>query len=553
MLKLKLQVHKEKFGLADNIANKFKKPIIFYLGHKADTRNFLITFVIMDFTKKEFTYITSYIPENIKKVEKDKNEKLFKSFIEPRPHCTIVLNPDEDFYTFIDYGHYFYHVNYKKKVMEVITGEDLNCNKKGKITIFSSTNYKDDKNNQKFYFSALLKKGNESLKKTINNFYISSLDLKEIKKVYARDGNHPPHFVKKYKNFLFFSDFYSTKYQIISSGKIFDNVKQLNKYVLCKLYRRYKEENSVNPSNFLKTIIKRIKPVGVNKSIVTKRNNIKKRIYFYLSLIQFKIRRCFKKSFVPSLRKKPWVEKLTIKLEPNFKKFIKDRFRNADFKEICDSMEECKFTTLPGTIGLLNLKNKDNQCYHTTFSNAAHFEIDERKNNIYISSHNLVFLDRPYFTGPAAIDKFQLKNGKLIKKQNFKHKTGYRFTSHKTFYFKDKSYVATFGQPNRLFLIDGETMSLIHYEDIGKNCLSNQEDIEYFINYRTIEDLTVLSLEVSDDGEILFFIGYDGIYFYSVPERKILDRVGYIKSINLFGDVSLNQFYQRTTHSQYFE
>jgi hypothetical protein len=232
---------------------------------------------------------------------------------------------------------------------------------------------------------------------------------------------------------------------------------------------------------------------------------------------------------------------------------LKYKYGKKDVKQICDSEPELTFTALPGYITLIDLDTDRETSYETTAASPAHFEIDTDTSNVYVSSHNFADVNRIYYLGPAAIDKFNFHNGELAKIGTFQIPDGYRYTTHKFFRNNGKSYLCTFSQPNRLLLIDAETMTLIHHEDIGIDVLSKAENVLDFINYNNLEPITIKTIEVSADGEILFFIGYDGIYFYDFSNRKIITRIPYIDSTVLFDDVALNQFYKRTTHTQYFK
>ena len=70
MVELKTHIYKTKMEVEPHISDKFRQPIIFYMAHKNDRRNFFITFVIVDFLKNEQTFIITYTPENIEKIEK---------------------------------------------------------------------------------------------------------------------------------------------------------------------------------------------------------------------------------------------------------------------------------------------------------------------------------------------------------------------------------------------------------------------------------------------------------------------------------------------------
>ena len=358
MIELKLHVHKEKFNLESSICNKFKKPIIFYLGHKDDKRNFFITFVLIDFNKKEFTYITSYSPENVNIIENNGDEHLFRSEQRYNPHCTIVIDPNEDFYMFVEECKYFYYVNFKKNLMKILVGKDLNCEESNSIIRFGSTFYKDDENDRLFYFTALVVKNANGESKFKTNFYKTDIYLKNIIKIHETHNNNGlPHVTRKYKNYLLNSHFYFSRFKLVNSDKTFDSPFLLRLHFYRQMYEDYCKHVGREPCE-----------KDFRKSITYKKGS-------------------FKLSFIFSL-------------------YMRYRFENKDFKQMCDDVSRCKFTVLPGHVSLLDLRNMKETIYETTTANPAHFEIDTSKDDIYISNHNFVTLDRHYFIGPAAIDKF---------------------------------------------------------------------------------------------------------------------------------------------------
>ena len=506
MVELKLHIYKKKFDLDQYICDRFTSPIIFYLGHKMDKRNFYITFVIIDFKNKNFTYITSYSPENISVVEASAKQHLFQSENIYNPHCTIVIDPDEDFYTFMEEGKYFYYINMKKKVMKVITGEDLHCEGSDSIVRFGSTFYKDDEDDRFFYFTALIKNDSDNETKPQVNYYRSDLHLENIEKIHETSARYnTPHVTRKYKNTLLNSHFYFARFKLLNSSKKFVGKGSLYRYIYRNIYNNFCKWMGIEPTD-----------KGFCKAVVMKKGIPKFSFFFSL--------------------------------------YIKYKYGKMDFKQMCDSTPEYAFTTLPGYITLIDLNTDKETMYETTIASPAHFEIDAGMGDVYVSCHNFVHLvDRIYFMGPAAIDKFNFHDGKLTKKATFMIPDGYRYTTHKFFRYQGKAYLCTFSQPNRLLLIDAETMSLIHYENIGLDYLSKAENVLDFINYNKLEPVTLKTIEVSDNGEILLFIGYDGIYFYDFPRKKILTRMPYRDATVLFGQIALDQFYKRTTHIQYFK
>lgn len=502
MIELPLHIYKKKFDLDQYICDKFTNPIIFYLGHQLDRRNLLVTFVLVNFKEKEYTYLTTYSVDNMSTIEASAKERLLKIELHHNPHCTIVLNPDEDFYTFVEQARYFYYVNMRERIVRILTGDDLLCDDNDSIVRFGSTFYKDDADDRFFYFTALIR-GNSNKPQFKINYYKSDLRLENIKKIHKTKGWQAPHVTRKYKRTLLNSDFYITKFTLVNSGREFPGKYSLLRYLYRGMYNNYCKMMLAEPTD-----------KGFHKAVNT--DGMRPTFSFFFSL------------------------------------YLKYKYGKKNLKQICDSEPAFTFATLPGYITLIDLDTDKETPYETTTSAPAHFEIDEDSDDVYVSSHNFADIDRFYFLGPAAIDKFNFRDGKLTKMGTFQIPDGYRYTTHKFFRNNGRSYLCTFSQPNRLLLIDAETMTLIHHEDIGRDVLSKSENVLDLINSNNLEPVTIKTIEVSDDGEILFFIGYDGIYFYDFPNRKIITRIPYRDSTVLFDDVALNQFYKRTTHTQYF-
>lgn len=500
MIELKIRVFDQKFELRNTISNLFKRPIIFYLAHKSDFRSFFITFAIIDFQKKEIRYIVSYYPENIKKIENHPRKEIYQiPNFGVNPHCSIQVNPGESFLTFVDQSQYFYDVNYKKEIIKVYAGFDLPCDEKDQLTYFGSTFYKEG---DSFYLSAHCSDRTDGGKNSLKT-YKTTTDLSDTEIVYTETPNHfVPHVTRKFGKYLLNSGFQIRRIKNIKTGRLWDNVIDYARYVYEDLYKQYCIQNDIPfDLEFFKS-----------KNII---------IYF------------------------------NFQFDPHFEMFCRNFGKNIF--EICENNIEYKFDILPGEIELVDLESNTGRSFETSVCTPAHFEIDEKENFVYASAHNFALFDRYFFMGPAAIDKFWLKNGDLIKIGSFSHPTGYRFVSHKVFTFNGKKYLCTIGQPNRLFFADAETMELIYFDDIGENFLTNQSDIKHFLNSGNFESKTIKTIEVSENGEIIFLVDYEFIYFYSFPKRKIISKMQYLSPLPLGEGVFLNDFYCRTTHCDYLQ
>lgn len=503
MLELSATTHRRKISLDPEIRSRFNHPIIFYLAHQYDSRAFFITFVILDFEKSELVFISSYYPENVEKTETHPEQRKFR-LLHPafNPHCTLQINPDESFLTFVENGYYFYHVNYKKNIIRVHTGKDLPCLEKDQITEFGSTFFRDDQDRNFFYLTAI--SADREKNEYLLNFYKSNFDFSSFEKIFTMPSEmfNAPHVTRKFKKHLLNSEFLKRVHKNDRTDKVYDNALDYMKFVYEDLYGEYCQ----------------------------------------------KMNKAFDKNEFYSSNK---INYGRIELSPDFSAFC--AARGSNFLAICKKNSRYSFSMLPGTVTSLNLEKKTLQSAQTTFCAPAHFEIDEKNGHVFTSSHNFVIFDKTYFVGPAAIDKFAVKDGELEKRGTFTNEKAYRFTTHRVFRYKNKSYVCSFGQPNRLYFIDGDSMELLYFDDIGEDVLSNREDVCDFLNSEHLENSAVLkTIEVSPDGAVLFLLGHDYVYFYSFPERKIISKLDY-RSFELDESLFLDQFYKRTTHTNFLD
>jgi hypothetical protein len=497
MLELKTKTYREKIEIDSRIAGKFKYPIIFYMVSRDDPRKLFLTFVIFDFAKRELVYIFSHLPENIPKVESYPDEEILKfSQAFYTPHCSIQINADEDFYTFMENTRFFLYVNRKENIMRIFTGKDFNLPGMNQLVKFGSTFYKDDEDAGIFYFTTLstVEDGSRRF-----NFFKAKLDLTEIENIFTCPTNKwfAPHVTRKFGKYVLSSDFMIRRFRNKKNGKICDGPERLMQSVYSDLYAEYCREKNKEFS----------KEQFLSKSQLSAGS-----IFFSLDF------------------------------DPSFREFCGIRGKNI--LEICERNEKYSFESLPGEISLLNLEDMSLTSYETTFCAPAHFEIDPKKEIIFTSSHNFAIFDKIYFFGPAALDRFIIENGKLKRTGVFSDPSAYRFTTHKIFYYKGKSYLCAFGQPNRLFFIDAETLEVLYHDDIEEDYLSGQKNIRDYLNANPLDQLSLKAIEVSPDGEILFLLGPNYIFFYSFPERRIISRIAYDSAEG----IPLDSFSRLTTH-----
>ena len=498
MLELKTQTYKAKIEIDPEIVREFKYPIIFYLAHKDDQRFFFITFVILDLQKSEISYIRTYSPENIEKVENYEQSEIFRAMPVFNPHCSIRINDQDEFLTFVERTGFFFKVMPKENRVIVLTGKDLKINQPAHVREFGATFYKTKESEQDILYLTAISDQQDGT--DLLNFYRSSLDLNDIQPVFSTPSGRffpPPHATRKYGDYLLNSEFSAREFKNKKTGEIFKATFELYRYVYRELYKEFCETKGEIFSE-----------------------------------------ECF--------LEKNKIDVRELSIDPEFREFCETKGR--DFIDICTHDPRFDFSVLPGTISLVDPKNHTIDYYHTSCCAPAHFEVDEREDFVYTSSHNFSRFHRLFLFGPVAIDKFRLREGKLEKVGTFSDPTAYRCTTHKVFRYKDKPYICTFGQPNRLFFIDAETMTTLFYDDIGEDVLSGKI-LPQFLNNTVTQSVYFRGVEVSSSGEVIFFMDHQYIYFYSFPERRVLTRLPY------FSEYATNPFfsgfYNRTIHCDY--
>ncbi len=205
---------------------------------------------------------------------------------------------------------------------------------------------------------------------------------------------------------------------------------------------------------------------------------------------------------------------------------------------------------MQGRIMMINRKTNEQTYYNTTGGSPAHFEIDSKQNFVYTSAHNFFGVkDGVIYFEPAIIDKFEIVDDKLVHKGAFSYEKGYRYTSHKIFSVGGKTYICTFGQPNRLIFADADTMELLFYEDIGEDELSSQDDVSLYIN-SSGNNTEIIAIEVSPDNKLIVFVDGTYLYLYDFEKRQICKKVrhGFDTGDN---EIKMDDFKIRTVHFNY--
>jgi hypothetical protein len=500
MLELKAATIRRKIDLNPDICRRFKDPIVFYLAHKNDHRCFFITFAVLNLKEKEILYVITYLPENIEKVKNHKNQQKYRAIPCKNTHCSVKVGNGGGFISFPEDGKYFYRVFPGENRVEVHSGEDLvRENKDFEFSEFGSTPHKVEENGNSFlYFTAIDRRARNH---PTLNYFRAKPDMSEIRKIFSAPVSRHrqnPHTTKKYGPYLISSDFTSRRYKNKKTGLVYETLGELIGFAYKELYGDYCK---------------------------SKREKFSKEDFFKKNLT------CDEE----------------ITLERDFQSFCENK--NKNFLDLCFSSSRFDFSISPGEISIIDPEKQTIKSLKTTFCEPAHFEIDYQKEAIYAFSHNFSRLDGIHYFGPAAIDKFSLKDEYFEKVESFVNPTGYRMTDCKMFYYQNKPYLCSIGRPNRLFFISADTMSLLFHDDIGEDMLSKQKDTRHFLNHNDTEPFALRALEVSDDGELVFLLSHQHIYFYSFSERRLLTGLRYRDRIPILdGNSTLGDFYQRTSH-----
>ena len=200
-----------------------------------------------------------------------------------------------------------------------------------------------------------------------------------------------------------------------------------------------------------------------------------------------------------------------------------------------------------------NIAKNQTTRYQTSGCVAGH--IERSKDYIYVSNHNFKRAkggNGLEFIAPAGIDKYMVQEKKLVHKGYFQDPRGFRFTSHKIFTFEREEYAVTVGQPNRLFVIDTENMSLIHYDVIGKDWFPENEDPRRYLNDNQfhMKDM-IRPVEVSQNGEYILLISYSYIIMYNFQKRKVTKVLKINDDIEICHKINLKDYKLNTSHTNF--
>jgi hypothetical protein len=494
-IELKMEVYKESIE-QDEYTKKFNKTVLYSLIHPEniihpETKYGLLPiFTIVDFKKGEITYLNLYTPENIKKLEEDPVLKQAGLSEACTTHTSIMITPEEDFY-----------------VIPISLTSDLVCNyiyyvniKDETVKIITPKALGLENENKNFFFGSFLKKPDDP-----NTLFMAL-------RIITDSG---------YKLGYYQSDLY------------LNNIKQI--------YETQSEKDIGDPHGLLyykyklfTTNLFRMKIKLVDKGL-----QFNSLIDFY----NFVIKDTFDREN-PSGNKQDaeayFQQKYNVKTFKDFKNFCLKNNYTLEF--------------LPGTIRAVDLQSKTEKMYYTNKSCTGHFGWDEQENVFYVSNHDADYLlGKMALISTAGIGKYKIEeDGELTFMGVFTDPKGYRFTSHKFFKYQNKPYVVTVGYPNRLFIIDGETMTPVCAQDIGDDLLSKTEDVNDLMTSEIEKNSRIVTMEASYDGSVILFFQGNYIHLYEFPSCKLVGKIEFKRDITLANGENVRNFLLCKGHSDSF-
>lgn len=194
------------------------------------------------------------------------------------------------------------------------------------------------------------------------------------------------------------------------------------------------------------------------------------------------------------------------------------------FLEQCQASDEFRFELTPGRIRLLSLGELREQEVPVTCPKPAHFE-PGANGHVYLSCHNLFCVEETnYFVGPGAIIKMCLTSDRIVERGVFRDLWGFRFASHAVFRRDSKEYLCTFGYPNRLFVVDCESMTAVAWRDMGVSCLP-REAPPYMIGLPEFESHAIKAIAADETGQHVIFPSHTDLCIASTDILEIVYRI----------------------------
>jgi len=488
----------------------FSAPIVFYARHTQDSTTVLVSFIFVDFITKKLTYYHTATPENIEKLKREDPDGFFAVPLQQGhdPHSVVKIN-DHRFLCFWENERFFYEVDMLEKTAKLYGGFDLSLPQLQEVQFFASTFFVDPDDSQYFYLTA----GGTSLEGKLSiNTYRAALDLSSFEYIHTLTRENAamlytcPHTVRKVGKFILYSFFEDEEITLIRNNrrKTFFSSRPFERYLYSLVYEQYCAQKGI--------------PFSKEKFA---------EIYIHIGSKQ-----------------------VTCSNDEDFSRYVDQLIAKLKTTRLDALWNYFGFEIMlgQGEIGAYNLATKEMQTLKTTCGRPAHFEIDG--DEVYISSHNFITLDVKYLIWPAAIDRYIFRqDGTSELLGTFVHPLGYRYTSHRIYHFEGKPYFATLWNPNRLFLVDADTMQIYAEHNLGPNGfdIKNTSEQNYFCaNHPATAPL--IALEVSRDGRYIMVVWEERLLIFDMKARAITHEISYIKASSWWSMLGA-----KTIHCQYFE
>lgn len=483
MLELPISVFRKPLGVSDNVRARFERPIVFYLAQKRDPRKDLVCLVILDFERNEILYVDTYSEENRRALEEHPYQPRFEGHFSP--HSIINVRDGKELLLFFELCGAFYRIDIPKLKVQVLTEQDIpGLNHLENVTGLGTTLYEDEEAPGSFYFPALSEEADEN----VCRIYRIALDLSSPVEVGSIRGKGVlmPHATRRLGKLLLNSGFDWTQFKNLTSGKVTETA---DTETLWEIFSPIYDE------------------------------------YCSVAGIEYSKERFLKLLETAKHPPKTREELASANLYPKFQRHFVATHGN--FEEVCSASGH--FLVPQGRFNTVNIDNGEVKTYFTHTANCAHFEIDRARREVFVSNHNFIRTPETIFFGPGSIEKYASDGEKLHYENAFSHPTSLRMTSHRLFTAGGKRLVATIGHPNRLFVIDAESMQPVHYEDIGRPILADAPSALKYLNDNIVASNAdaIIPLEAGEDG-MLLLIGREKLHFYDYLKREVVESIEFL-------------------------
>jgi hypothetical protein len=501
MLEFPIQVFEEPLEQKP-YTSSFPNPVLFFMSDRRDPRSVLTSFALCDFRRGRITYIVSATPENLARMNA-LPAPLRRRCFPPIPrlgfrqcHSAIVTAPDESFLSFVYASEdcpFFYHVDYRRKVMQLILTDDFQaltgC---GPLNAFGSTFAADPQDPQAFFLCARLAAADGRISPAMGYFRVS-LNLSRANLVGTRPcaADHPcPHSTQRLGDSLISSEFYQTGLELLGSRRRFADEAELRRHVL---------------ADYWSHLDGRARAGLVARHILAH---------------PFKSFRAVKRAWLkPTGKTRPPLSEVIVD------RCFRERHHTHQFFWAARETPDYRFHGSPGFLRVLSLTDGTETAHQVTHNNPAHIEIGA-SGDIFLSCHNFLKWDQfRYFAESAAILRLRLTGGRVEERGVFLHPLGFRFASHVMIQNRGREFIVTIGHPNRLMVVDAESMTLASWRDIGPDHISSKADLQFYLNRSDLETVAVRSLAAGEDGRYLAISRNDAVLILDSSSLETVDTI----------------------------